>query len=230
MLTSTQNAIFRPLVKRSWARHCTTMGLDTADQLSYRSWYENILMSTCEIRSTKDANWQEYNALIDRFKMLAGNSPVLVKITGWTLKQNCCFSELAKLAWMADVRRGSDQDVENWIDAQLIECGIGHHAPDNTESFDRVMAHFAVIANHLGWINRMASAVERRYRYLITQQMAELSQLTGISYSWEYVRGIYKQMDLCPSLDEAPSEQLRKVFQALNTYKRRTEKQNNVPF
>jgi hypothetical protein len=205
------------------------MGLDTADQLSYRSWYEDILMSTCEIRSTKNANWQEYNVLIERFKLLAGNSPVLVEITGWTAKQNHCFSELAELAWLADIRRGSDQDGDTWIDAQLIECGIGRHAPDNTDSFDRVMAHFAVIANHLGWITRMASAVERRLRYLIVEQMAELSKITGLAYTWEYVRGIYKQMDLAPSLEEAPAEQLKKVFQALNTYKRRQEKKD-VPF
>jgi len=206
------------------------MGLETNDQISYRAWYEDILMSTCEIRSTKNAHLQDYDALIARFKLLAGTAPLLVEINGWTPRQNQCFSELAELAWLADLRRGSDVDGDTWINNQLDECGIyGRHATDITDSFDTVMAHFAVIANHIGWINRMSCAAERRIRYLIDRQMAALTEITQIFYTWNYVRGIYKQMDLAPSLQEAPVEQLYKVFQALNTYKRRMEKQA-VPF
>lgn len=105
-----------------------------------------------------------------------------------------------------------------WLDAQLAECGVqNRRVADHVKSFDRLAAHFAVLADDAYWIERTAQAAETRLRYLIRRHLAALSDLLGEPVTWDYCRAIYAQMSFPRSIEEAPAAWLRMVFQALDT-------------
>ena len=227
MLTRSQQGAYRPLVKAAWIAHCRLMSTAPNNQLAYEIWYREQLWAACRIRSTRDAGTNELRTLLDRFTMLTG-ARLDTEISGWTPGQNKCFGELVARAWQRCVQ--SDRSVGNsfqaWFEHQLEACSLyGRQATDRKESFDRAMAHFAIIANDDYWISRTSDSAERRLRYLISECLSDLSDLSDQSYSWSYVRSIYSQMGLPLEIDEAPAAMLSKVYQALDVHRRRLQRQ-----
>ena len=51
--------------------------------------------------------------------------------------------------------------------------------------------------------------------------LADLTELTGEPHDWRYVQGIHAQARMASSLDDCPAEHLKRIFQALDTHRRR---------
>jgi hypothetical protein len=225
MLTKSQQATYRPLVEAAWLVHCRLQNISPNNKPARDAWYRDQVHSAVGVWSTRDADPDEdFQPLVDRFRILSGDVQPLV-IRGWTPPQISRFQDLAERAWSAESDRGRvdhGTDFRTWLTGLLDECGVhAHAAADKTESYDAVMAALAVIAGDEYWINRTAQAAELRMRHVIRGLMSELTELTGCTIDWEYCRGIYRQMALPLTMEEATAVWLWKVLQALDTYRRR---------
>jgi hypothetical protein len=227
---------FRPLVSEAWIRHCKTSGIPQNRSASHEAWYRDLLWSTCRLRSTKDATVADRSALIDLFRLLANDAstmpPDLPTIQGLTPSQERAFSRLAEAAWEASCERAADPvHCGPWVSNQLHICcdydASGWRA-NKIEGFDRLMAHFAVIAGDEYWLDRTAAAAEIRMRYVILQLVSDLTELTGRLVDWSYCRSIYEHMGLPLTMDEAPARLLWKVLQALDTHVRRLRARSEI--
>jgi hypothetical protein len=220
MTTGQFQAQFRPLVKSAWARHCIDLGLDPSDDISYRAWYEDKLISIAEIRSTRHAHPSDYAALLSAFALLCGCQQV--EISGFSDAQNSALSGVAARAYVAKRRL---ETFATWLDMQLESCGIwGRSAPDHGKTFDAIMGLLATVAGDKRWIARTSAAAETRLRHVLVEKLDRLSNLSGRDLSWDYCRSIYNRMGLPLTPEEAPAELLRKVLAALDTQLRRHEK------
>ncbi len=93
------------------------------------------------------------------------------------------------------------------------------------EGFESVMLYLAQEANDAGEIGYWTSCVERRYRHLIQEALADISTLTNRHLDWRYARAIHKQSHLLPmDINEVPAETLRQIYQMLDSYKRRLQR------
>lgn len=239
MMTRQQQAAFRPLVDKAWERTCLLTGRPLNDRAAKDAWYrEQLISSPCHIRSTREATARQVPVLMEVFKEIAG-AVVLPDICGWSEAQNDAFHHLAKRAFQSRLEYHQESDIQAWLSSELkallgdqlflMRDGIvaTWHA-SKKEGFDHVMSHFAVLANDARWIDRLAGAAERRMRWQITRFLADLSWLEGTEYGWEYVRAIYDQAALYPSIDDAPAEQLLKALQMLDTHIRRKCRERGI--
>ena len=138
------------------------------------------------------------------------------------------YRPLVDRAWRAACERdGADPSNkvarDGWYREQLMDaCGIfttkeAHPVRD----FDKLMLHFAQIANDEFWISRISEADERRMRWQMRRFLQDLSWLLEEPCHWSYMEGLYDQAQLYPSLDDAPAEVLQKALQMLDTHIRR---------
>jgi hypothetical protein len=234
MLSRSQQALFQPLVRQAWSHQCSMVGRNERDALARDAWYREQIAAATHDRthSTKDVTRDEFRLLCDRLSMLANAPCQSIFVTGWTDAQNARFVSLAKDAWDKSCSRGdSVRDFETWLDAELAQCGILHRAATGRkESFDHVMAHLAIIAGDAYWIDKTSRASEDRMRWQIHRILREISEVSGTTVGWEYVRGIYTQADLLPAdMADAPVGTLWKVFQMLDTHLRRLRKDSASP-
>ena len=122
----------------------------------------------------------------------------------------------------------SDETREAWRKEQLGECGFESLARvDRTHGFDRVMLHFAVLAQDAEAIGYWAPAVERRMRFLIQERLVSLGALEGKQIGWKYVTAILHHMHLPESIDDCPAALLFKAYEALDTHCRRLERKES---
>lgn len=229
-LKRSQQAEYRPLVKRAWLMHCDRTGLASSNRQVYDDWYRELLWSTCRIRSTTQADERAYTTLLARFTMLtqAGD---FVELRGLTEGQNGAFRQLVAKAWQNACRHdASGLQFQAWLDAELANCGVHHReVVDRVKDFDQVLAHFAILAGDEYWIDRTARASEIRMRHVLEEKMAELSAIEGRPVGWSYCRSVYNHMNLPLTMEEADARWLWKVYQALDTHCRRLRKQRSVP-
>ena len=217
---------YRPAVRRAWETVCAARHSDPGDRSAHDAWYRNSLRDIAGIDTTSGASPAQLETLIEAFTALCGlqvEPPIVVTIYGWTPSQCGQFNRLVGKAWrVTQSRVAIDVSFESWVDSHLSSAGLkDRFAPDRTESFDTAMAAFAVIVGDEYWITRTAFASEIRMRWVITNLLVTLSDLTGQSCDWSYARGIYSQMSLPLTIDETPAQLLWKVLQALDTHVRR---------
>jgi hypothetical protein len=217
-------AAFRPIVDLAWATLCRTYGQTQDDKAARRSWYEAEIAHATggRLRSTRSASTSDFQILLAHFSQIAGDAEVPV-VEGFKPAQQRCFEALVLSAWLRS-RDGFEADFGAWFRRHMTESGAlldvdwRWHA-DAVAGFDKVMARFAVLADDLFWLNRTAAAPEIRMRHLINEALSRLSDATGTSHTWAYVRGIWTQADLLPEDPaDAPAETLRSVLAWLNIH------------
>lgn len=130
--------------------------------------------------------------------------------------------EMAHAAYSAD-RAAAGKTFDDYRHEQLKAAGVPASTKDmnRTGHFDKAMLHLAIIAGHDQAALRYAVAMEKRYRYVIGDLLAQLGQLEGTTYTFAYARGICGHMKLPLTLEECPFEMLGKIIQALDTQRRR---------
>jgi hypothetical protein len=70
-----------------------------------------------------------------------------------------------------------------------------------------------------------AVATERRLRYLIRQLLNDMGELDASrTYDWSYVESCYSQANFPLTLDDAPAELLRPIYQMLFIHRRRLQR------
>lgn len=224
MLTHAEQATYRPLVERAWRHHCEVMGHDPDDRLARETWYRAQVHGATGHWSTREVSpGEEFQALLRRFRLLVSEaSPA--PIAGWTDRQNEQYADLVMAAWGKVLMHDHRISFNAWMAARLEECGIlAGRAPDRTKSFDAAMAVFAVIAGDLYWMDRTASAAERRIKHVLSELMAELSRIECQPVGWSYVVAMLEHMNLPTDLDAIPANLLWKALQALDTHVRRLQ-------
>ena len=87
--------------------------------------------------------------------------------------------------------------------------------------FEDAMRLFAIVAGDEYWLDQTAKAAEKRFRYLIGNALADLTELTGEPHDWRYVQGIHQQAKMSASLDDCPAHTLRAIFLMLDSYRRK---------
>lgn len=147
-------------------------------------------------------------------------------------KQLSLFWRLFARAWAAHAYR-ADQPVkdsvlkEEWRHKILRDFGEVESIKQLDQAgFEDVMLELATELDDAREIGYWTSCVERRYRHLVKELLKELSRIDGGRvYDWAYVRATYTQSKHLPvSISEAPSDTLRKVYQMLDTFRRRLER------
>jgi hypothetical protein len=83
------------------------------------------------------------------------------------------------------------------------------------------MRLFAIVAGDEYWLDQTAKAAEKRFRYLIGNALADLTELTGEPHDWRYVQGIHQQARMATSLDDCPAHTLKAIFLMLDSYRRK---------
>lgn len=225
------NAQFRPLVDKAWAAHCAATGHDPKSKSGKDCWYREQLSAATEgrIHSTKTATEEDYAILLHRFGLLVPKLPCAIR--GWSDAQNQRMHELAAKAW-SRVPADPGETFVSWLKMMILDSGVHEVLPGDLlrapglysgkrEGFDQVMAALAVVADDQYWLDRTAAAAEIRMRWQIRQFMIDLEWLTERTVTWEYVRSIYAQADLSPTIDDAPAKTLRKVLAMLDSYIRK---------
>ena len=220
------NGIYRPLVKQAWESYCRRTGISPDNKSAYNKWYRTTLRSLTQgkIESTKGISNSMQHYLIAAFQKSTPPQHT-IPINGWSDAQIARFNELAVTAWR---KSGSQYPLEKWIAAIFHQ----HHRqqkdgiwqmPEKKESFDKLMAHLAVIANDEYWIKRTAEQGEIRLKWQLRRYLADLDYLDKtFKHDWNYVRGIYKQSRLLPAdIDDCPADTLWKVLAMLDTHIRR---------
>jgi len=226
------NGIFRPLVKSAWEAYCLKTGTSPNKKDLYRMWYEQHLREATQGRlsSTKGAKSKDQRILIDYFKAHLGKQSKSIKVDGhWSEAQVARFTDLAKDAYVMAQTSSKVPDFEPWLRSICERNGFKNaesgalYFPDNTDSFDQVMADLAVIAMDEYWIDRTSSSAERRMRWQIEQFLIDLDFLDKrFEHTWDYVRSIYKQSELLPAdINDCPAQILWKALQMLDTHIRR---------
>lgn len=74
MFSNSQQAHYRPLVKRAWLAHCLRNDLDEHVVSARDAWYRAQLMEACGIYTTKEANKKDdFDAVMGHFAEIAGD-------------------------------------------------------------------------------------------------------------------------------------------------------------
>jgi len=72
--SKSQEGQYRPLVKRAWAAHCARNGIHPDSRLGYDNWYRGILLDTCQVYTTREANGaDDYDRLMLAFAEIVGD-------------------------------------------------------------------------------------------------------------------------------------------------------------
>lgn len=228
--------IYRPLVAKAWQLHCTRLAMDPKDGVAYNAWYRQILNDCAGIKSTREATPEIMETLIAVFEDLIGNRNA-VKL-GWCVPrqqdfsdaQQAQFEKLVVKAWRKNVPDGTDPQDSSAFQQWMAGIMMSTPTPRNPRAqFEALMGRFAILANDEYWIRATAEAEERRMRYLIGAALADLAELTGEPHDWRYVQGIHAQARMASSLDDCPAEHLKRIFQALDTHRRRLRNRAEKP-
>lgn len=133
-------------------------------------------------------------------------------------------------AYVAELPIGDKFRENSWRKEEMLkEVGVDSFSLlDHLNDFDRIMLHWAIIAQDDGEIAYWTRAEERRYRHLIKERMQELAWIEKCVYDWHTVRRILDHMNLCERIEDCPAEHLRTVFMALDTHLRRSCKELGV--
>jgi hypothetical protein len=224
-------SIFRPLVNQAWAAQCDITGVPPNNKTAKDRWYREQIRAATDgrLHSTKGICEADMRFLLDRFTMLsrAGGAP---RVEGFSHAQNQRFAELTEKAWQVFCSRAATPfKLHTWLDAELAVCGYSKRKASRKEGFDKIMAHFAVIAMDIYWIERTAAAGERRLRWQIRRFLGDLDYLTKTTHAWAYVEAIWDQSEQLPhDMGDAPKVLLLKVLQMLDTHIRRLCKDYDI--
>ena len=145
-----------------------------------------------------------------------------------TGRQQAEFRPLVKRAWAEVCRRSGWVDTpsgrEKWYRAE-VKSVIGVESSrdaDQVQDFDRLMLHFATIANDDQQIRYFSAAEERRALHRLRALQARAAK-AGSPLPDEYVRGIQKQMGYGTGmLQDLPAEAVQKIATACAVYLKRS--------
>jgi hypothetical protein len=236
MLSRAQQAVYRPIVDAAWKAHCLRIGLDPSNAQVHETWYRDCLWSLARVRSSADADDEQFRLLVDGFRTVAaGAASDIATPSGFSPKQTFHYRRLALAAYRAAAGRSDVplQPIGDWLAGHMSELGIDPAGVDRVHAFEAVMARLAAIAGDSFWSSRTAEAEERRYRHLIRRELSDLSSHLGRLLTWDYVVGLWRQMRQSsvslPPIEDAPAEMLRPVLQALRTHARRVARRELTP-
>lgn len=240
-------ALFRPLVKTAWDRHCKLFAATVKpdDKIAHEAWYRATLLDILKSSdTTKDLTAGQKKQVLDRFAFLARGcdapsvpaaqpsaKPALIPVNGWTDNQVARFNELAPRAWKADQARRKDatEAFEPWVRAEFhrvlkgppegMPAPYGLRGWSRVKDFDEIMEHFGVIAQDPFWMHRTSECSERRMRHQLDRFLVDLAWIEfRHSVDWNYVRSIYKQSGLLPAdIQDCPAKTLQLVLGMLDT-------------
>lgn len=145
-------------------------------------------------------------------------------------QQNGIYRPLVKAAWLkycADGGRDpADKSLrETWYRKQLLDaCGYWTTKQIATaEEFDKVLAHFAILAGDRKMVAWVAESQERRAHWRLRQTMHN----AGVD--WPYVEGIQRKMGYADkALEDLPAEIVLKINTAVYLHWRRQQKKAAV--
>jgi hypothetical protein len=214
---------YRPIVKAAWQAHCTRLAVDPQDGAAYNDWYRAILLATCGISTTRAASLDQFDALIGAFRDLAVDAPApeaagIPEQPGFSDGQQRQFQKLVRKAWGIAKERGEIAGFAAWL-AEIL--GHVDASASANRRFEDAMRLFAIVAGDEYWLDQTAKASEKRFRYLIGNALADLTELTGEPHDWRYVQGIHQQAKMSASLDDCPAYTLKTIFLMLDAYRRK---------
>lgn len=154
----------------------------------------------------------------------------------FTAGQRCKYFALVTDAWTAHCQRegidSSDRKAETeWRHAISVEsCGCKSIKEMNhTSDFDAVMLELAIVAGDMYWLDRLASAAERRIKWVIEHQfIPDLEVLTKQQIGWGYIEGICEQAGLPSKIEDCPAQLLQKVLQMVDSHIRRLARKEGI--
>jgi len=217
---------YRPLVKAAWQAHCSRLALDPQDGAAYNDWYRSILLATCGIATTRAATLDQFDRLMGAFRDLAGSAAATpgglpdLHQPGFSDGQQRQFEKLVRKAWAITQARGPvpPDGFPPWFSEIMGHIDASAKA---NRRFEDAMRLFAIVAGDDYWLDQTAKAAEKRYRFLITNALADLTELTGELRDCRYVQGIHEQAKMAPSLDDCPAHTLKTIFVMLDAYRRK---------
>lgn len=99
-------------------------------------------------------------------------------------------------------------------EASLTKVGRGR-------PYEELMLRLAQELNDAREIGYWTSALERRARWLIGEELRQLGEIEQQPRDWTYARALYTQAKLPLTIDETPADYLWPVLEALDTHRRR---------
>lgn len=139
----------------------------------------------------------------------------------WKLYRRAWSAQCARTGTPPNLKGASDSWRHVILQAEAGNPSIKHLHRDK---FDQVMLRLAIEAGDTRDISYWSDAVERRLRYLIEETLREMASLDSTrDYSWHYAISCYHKAKLPLKIHDAPAEMLHKVYQMLDTHRRRLQ-------
>jgi len=136
------------------------------------------------------------------------------------------YRQLVDAAYAAEAERlqGELPPKDTWrreINLAATGC-YSTKQMNQLNQFDDVMMELAIMADDTVWIARLASAAERRIRWVIEKQfIPDLEFLEQRKLDWKYCKSICHQMGIPDRIEDCPALLLIRVLQAIDTHIRR---------
>lgn len=154
----------------------------------------------------------------------------------FTRAQQGKYRPVVKAAWVRECGltglAPNDKAAYNrWYRRELLAAADVYSTKqcNAVKDFDKVMLHFAILAEDEFWMRRLAQADERRVRHHLRRYMRDLEYLEKRRVDWAYVKSIYGQSQLPPGdMKDCPAEYLLKVLQMLDTHVRRVARDMEI--
>ena len=124
------------------------------------------------------------------------------------------------------VKDGEREARHKWV----MECtgrteNIGAVRPGN--EFSRLMLRTALAAGDYREAAFWELDVAKRWRWFMGNLVRQLGEIARTGLPWEYVQGIFAHMRLPRSWQDIPEGELEKVWQMLDTHRRRLLKRDH---
>jgi hypothetical protein len=85
MFTPAQQKYYRPLVEKAWAAHAARNGIHRDSRLAKDQWYRGVLLDTCGIYTTKEADkTTDFDSLMLAFAETANDAYWIKRMAGAT--------------------------------------------------------------------------------------------------------------------------------------------------
>ncbi len=149
-------------------------------------------------------------------------------------EQQALYRPLVDRAWTIEcgkipASRDNLAARERWYRQALLDAGGWYTSKqcNPAADFDRLMLHFAKLADDAYWIDKASKGAERRLLYWIRRRMSDLGALQGREVDWPYTRAIMTHMNLPLDVVDCPADLLQKVFVALDKEVKRLRRKGN---
>ncbi len=147
-----------------------------------------------------------------------------------TKRQLAAFWRLWARAEAQEMLSREPQSIRDAYRRNFIFRITGKHSIKDlnpTKDYENIMYEVACLASDYQAMIYWSIALERRTAFMIGECARQIGEIVGDPHGWDYCRSVFNQANLPKDWMDIPDNLLHKVFQMLDTHRRRLLKKDN---